>query len=120
MGGYATYYLGGKYPDIFAALIPICGGVVLPYGDRLPVVQSAGDPYQEAAERLRSLPIWIFHGENDRRVPVQESRKMYAALKNLGSAVEFTEYEGVGHNSWDRAYAEAELADWLFAQKRKD
>jgi dipeptidyl aminopeptidase/acylaminoacyl peptidase len=61
-------------------------------------------------------PVWIFHGADDDTVPVEESRKMAAALRAAGANVKYTEYPGVGHESWDRAYAEPGLIDWLLAQ----
>ena len=51
-------------------------------------------------------------------MPVERSREMVAALKAAGSSVKFTEYPGVGHNSWEKAYAEKDLTDWLFAQSK--
>jgi predicted peptidase len=115
MGGFAAWAIAGKHPDRFAALVPICGGVRAPWDTRPP----QGNPYREAAERVKKLPIWIFHGAADPTVPVTESRKMNEELKQLGADVRYTEYEGVGHHSWDPAYAEPELARWLFAQARK-
>ena len=75
------------------------------------------DPYAEAAKKIgNTQPIWIFHGGADPVVPVGESRKMLDALKTLGSHVKYTEYEGVGHNSWDKAYAEPDLPTWMFSR----
>lgn len=102
MGGFGSWYLAARYPDRFAAVVPICGG---------------GDP--AAAEKLKGLPIWIFHGDADNAVPVARSRDMLAAIWAAGGTrVWYTEYPGVGHNSWDRAYGEPELARWLFEQRR--
>jgi predicted peptidase len=115
MGGFAAWAIAGKHADRFAALVPICGGVRAPWDTKPP----QGNPYREAAERVKKLPIWIFHGAVDPTVPVTESRKMSEELKQLGADVRYTEYEGVGHRSWEPAYAEPELARWLFAQARK-
>ena len=70
-------------------------------------------------KKIGATPIWIFHGAADPTVPVTESQKMDAALKAAGADVRYTEYPGVGHNSWDKAYAEPELAKWLFEQRLK-
>ena len=116
MGGYGTWYLAGKYPGRFAAIVPICGGVLLPDQAR---AQPAGDakPYLEAAKKIGgNTPVWIFHGGADNVVPVTESQRMAEAMKALGGEVHYTEYPGVGHNSWDKAYAEAELIPWLLAK----
>ena len=116
MGGYATWYLAAKYPIKFAALVPICGGVLPPEKAR---AQSADDksPYTQAAVKIgSSTPVWIFHGAADEAVPVTESQRMYEAMKALGSEVHYTEYPGVGHNSWDKAYAEPELINWMLSK----
>ncbi len=103
MGGYGTWAIASQFPERFAALAPVCGG---------------GEP-AAMAPKLKNVPIWVFHGDQDQAVPVQRSREMVEALKAAGSdKVKYTEYPGVGHNSWDNAYAEKGLAEWLFAQKR--
>jgi predicted peptidase len=117
MGGYGTFYLGSKYPGKFAALVPVCGGIVPPFRAReTNTVQ--GDPYLDAAKKIGSTPTWIFHGGADPVVPVSESRKMAEALKKVGNRVKYTEYEGVGHNSWDRAYSDPGLFGWMLSKRR--
>jgi predicted peptidase len=115
MGGYGTWYLAGKYPGRFAAIVPICGGVLVPDKAR---AQSPDDnsPYVEAAKKVGKTPVWIFHGGDDPLVPVTESRRMHEAMKALGGEVHYTEYPGVDHNSWDKAYAEPELLPWMLAK----
>jgi predicted peptidase len=121
MGGYGVWDLAAKYPGKFAAYVPICGGIRGPI--RLPDVHvglvgdpSVADPYAETARRIGSTPIWIFHGDADDTVSVEESRKMAQALRAAKANVRYTEYPGVGHNAWDKAYAEPELVPWLLAQ----
>ena len=101
MGGYGTWMLAAAHPDRFAAIVPICGG---------------GNPAD--ADKLKGLPIWAFHGADDKTVKLENSEKMVDALKAVGSDVTFTVYPGVGHDSWTETYANPELYDWLFAQKR--
>ena len=116
MGGYGTWAIAGKYPGRFAAIAPICGGVLLPDKAR---AQSLDDstPYRDAAAKIGSkTPVWIFHGGSDDTVPVTESRRMNEAMKALGGEVHYTEYPGVGHNSWDKAYAEVEFMSWLLSK----
>lgn len=103
MGGFGCWNIVSEYPDKFAAVVPICGG---------------GDP-EKVSPKLKSLPIWVFHGAEDKVVPPERSRVMVEAVKSVGNTqIRYTEYEGVGHNSWDKAYEEKELIDWLFSQKR--
>ena len=131
MGGYGTWYLAGKYPGKFAAIVPICGGILRPEQAR---TQSPDDnsPYLEAARKIGKTPVWIFHGDDDPSVPVTESRRMAEAMKRMigqdavhthpqatiadPAEVIYTEYPGAGHNSWDKAYAEHDLMPWLLSK----
>ncbi len=123
MGGYGSWAIVAKNPSRFAALAIVCGGVRPPPGLSLPKEaapqMTATDPYSAVAAKAAKTPVWVFHGDADRAVPVTESRKMVEALKAAGGNVRYNEYEGVGHNSWDRAYAEPELFTWMLAQKLK-
>ena len=122
MGGYGVWAFGYKYPGRFAALVPVCGGVVsesrrrFPVPDWHPAARAPEDPYSETARGIGKVPVWAFHGSADPRVPVSESRKLTEALKAAGGEVRYTEYPGVEHNSWDRAYSEEELIPWLLSQ----
>lgn len=122
LGGYGTWAFGYKYPKKFAALVPVCGGVTsrrsFPAPDWHPTKRAPADPYTETAKGIGNVPVWAFHGDQDRSVPVEESRKLTQALERLGGNVRYTEYAGVAHNSWDRAYAEEELIPWLLSQKK--
>jgi predicted peptidase len=113
-----------RNPQRFAAVVVICGfmreftgrtsGVAYP-----PIAPTeAGDPYLAIARRVSSLPIWLFHGDADQSVSVDESRRMAAALKSVGAEVHYTELPGVGHAAWDPAYDDAAMASWLFARRR--
>jgi predicted peptidase len=120
VGGYGTWHLALAHPDTFAALVIVCGGL-LPHETTTAVQQSPltmekGDPYAFTAHALRHLPIRMFHGDADPVIPVTESRRMAEALKNEGADAKLVEFAGVGHNSWDRAYGDAELWQWLFQQ----
>jgi hypothetical protein len=69
------------------------------------------------AAQLRGTPAWLFHGADDTVILPSESQTMFAALRAAGADVRYTEYAGVGHNSWERAYGEKELWRWLFRQR---
>jgi predicted peptidase len=102
MGGFATWEALIRYPENFAAAIPVCGG---------------GDV--SFADRIKHIPVWAFHGAEDPVVPVTCSRSMIETLEQAGGNPRYTEYPGVGHNSWDRAYAEPELLSWLFSKTKQ-
>ncbi|MDX1992851.1 MAG: prolyl oligopeptidase family serine peptidase [bacterium] len=105
MGGFGTWHLAYLYPQRFAAVVPICGG--MPW-----YVEPA-----DAAEVLKDKPLWVFHGDKDEIVPISESQQMVAALKAAGSAVKFTIYPETGHNSWTKTYDNPELYDWFLAHQ---
>lgn len=121
MGGYGTWELALLQPRRFAALVPICGGLLPPRDERaLSVTPLAGatDPYTVLAQALRHVPTWIFHGAKDDLVPPRDDRRTFAALQAAGAEVRYTEFPDANHNAWDPAYATPELWPWLFAQRR--
>jgi predicted peptidase len=124
MGGFATWDIAARNPGRFAALVPICSGI-RPQKEwpqlRVTLVDDPKftDPYGEVARRIGNTPVWIFHGDADPAVPVDESRHMAEALKTTNGKFKYTEYPGVGHNSWDQAYAEPDLIPWLLEQSLK-
>ena len=101
MGGYGTWDTIMRYPDMFAAAVPVCG---------------AGDPSK--ASLLKNVSIRAFHSSDDGTVPVSGSREMAGALEQAGGKIEYKEYTGYGHFSWEPAFAEPDLIDWLFAQRK--
>lgn len=120
MGGRGSWYVAYRHPTLFAALAPICGWMTVnPRFAATPVIPpDSGAPFPALARQLKTLPTWIFHGEMDRVVPVSGSREPFAALKDAGGNVRYTEFLGVDHNAWDATYASQEFVDWLFAQRR--
>lgn len=120
MGGFGTWDLASKYPGKFAAIAPVCGGIRVEHGSQYPNyrdVDSSADPYTAVARKIGKTPVWVFHGDADDTIPVTESRKMVEALRAASGNVRYTEYPGVKHNSWDKAYSEPELPTWLLAQR---
>ena len=102
MGGYGAFDIIARNPELFAGALPLCGG---------------GDPSQAPA--LRTLPIWIFHGDSDPAVPVRGSRQMVRALRDAGGSPQYTEVASGGHNMWNVAYQDLKVLRWLLAQKRE-
>lgn len=120
MGGFASFDLALMQPGRFAAVVPVCGGYNEPKvwdRDRIEELGGLWTPDQ-AAQRMKGAPFWVFHGAQDDVVPPQRSREMVDALKRAGAKVRYTEFPEANHNSWDDAYGSAELWDWLFAQRR--
>ncbi len=104
MGGGGTLWLGLTRPDLWAAIAPVCPAA--PAGT------------EDLAPNALNLPMHLFHGEADPVVPVEVSRHWTQNLKELGTRVEYAEYPGVKHNSWDFAYRDAAVFNW-FAKFRR-
>jgi len=104
-GGGCTWMSLVERPDRFAAGVPICSYLI-------------DFPVEDHAKKIASLPLWVFHGDEDEVVPVEVSRSIVNALNDAGGDPKYTEYPGVNHYSWDLAYRDPELIAWLFAQKR--
>jgi predicted peptidase len=101
MGGMGTFEIVRRHPKMFAAAIPICGGA---------------NP--STAKQLRKTNWWIFHGAKDDVVNPEFSVQMATALEKQNANVKFTLYPNANHNSWDSAFAEPNLLNWLFSNKK--
>ena len=101
MGGEGVWMAMAVAPGRFAAAIALCG-----YGESwmLPLIAKT--------------PVWAFHGDADDIVPVEHAREWIAALRKAGGAPKYSEYPGIGHQVWDKAFAEPGLLPWLSSQRR--
>jgi len=116
MGGFGTWRTAAEQPDRFAAFVVAAGG--LP--DPLPVGAPAAvpDPHGYVASRVAHLPAWVFHGGAD-SATLADARLIVEALRRLDADVRYTEFADAGHDeSWQRAYDDPALWQWLFAQRR--
>jgi predicted peptidase len=102
MGGMGTLELLRRRPHTFAAAIAICGG----------------DKPANASKYADKVSIWLLHGEADPVVPAHYSIEMAEELRKLGADVKLTTYPGVGHSSWEQAFAEPDLLPWLFSKQK--
>jgi predicted peptidase len=141
MGGEGAYRIAYRWPETFAALVVTAGPVeieVPPYPPELLEIDhranpfsTATDPFAALAAGIKGIPIWIFHGDSDEVIPVEQARRIVAALKRTGANVRYTEFPGVNHNGTpkkafgtlpadvDRQSTTAdELLKWLFSQHR--
>jgi len=104
MGGFGTWDLVLRHPELFAAAVPVCG---------------SGSPSRAA--QIKNLPIWFFHGAKDPTVPVRGAREMAAALEAAGSRVfKYMELPEGGHVIMGEAWKSPGLIEWLFAQRKKE
>ncbi|WZO95860.1 family 16 glycoside hydrolase [Isosphaeraceae bacterium EP7] len=101
MGGSGAWQMAASHPKKFSAVVPICGQGKL-----------------DSVDAIKGLPFWTVVGDDDRDATVLNMREMVAALRSAGAKAGQTEFRGVGHNSWDRAYNDAGLIGWMLAQSR--
>jgi predicted peptidase len=101
MGGGGVWNMTAHRPKLFAAAIACCGSESV-----------------DSAAMSAGTPVWNFHGDADKTVPVSVSRERIAAMRKAGAHPLSTEYAGVGHNVWEWAYTEPSVLTWLFAQRR--
>ncbi len=128
MGGTGTYRIAYHWPEKFAALVVVAGRVQpgsaytqaeVETDRRANNFLSSTDPFNPLAIRIKGLPLWIFHGDKDEAVPVEQSRKLVAALKNAGSSVRYTDYPGANHaQASEKTYFDANVIQWMLAQHR--
>lgn len=97
MGGFGTWDLLMRYPDLFAAAIPMGG---------------AGDTSK--ADVIKNTPVWTFHQLHDPTVASAGTVAMVKALTEVGAEVKFTPYFDTVHNAWTKGYAELDLLQWLY------
>ena len=103
MGCYTTWQLAMSRPELFAAIVPICGGGM----------------YWNAG-RLKNLPVWAFHGLKDTTVLPGESSRMVDAINRAGGRARLTWFAQADHNAWEPTFASEEMWDWLFRQKQQE
>lgn len=101
-GGYGSWHFISTHPEKFAAAIPICG---------------AGNP--ALAKQIVDIPVWAFHGDADRNVPVTGSRNMIEAIRQSGGNPRYNEFPNVGHNVWPEVEKTEGVLDWLFSQRKE-
>jgi predicted peptidase len=100
LGGSGVWYTARKFPDYFAAIIPICGG---------------GDP--RLICRIKHIPVWAFHGAQDKVVPPEKSKAMVDALKKCGGEVQLTLLKNRGHDIHE-VFHDYKIYKWLLKHKR--
>ena len=100
MGGFGTWYTAMARPDLFAAIVPVCGG---------------GMAWNSSVLRM---PISVWHGAQDKTVSPHQSDEMVEKLRLLGRDVTYHRLDGVAHNVWDYAYT-PELVEWLLSKSKE-
>jgi len=100
LGGFGTWDIASRYPEYFAAIMPLCGG-----------------GKTAMAETLKDIPTWVFHGEVDRKVNLKRSEQMVEALQEIGSRPKFSVLKGQGHGI-QKVYSDQNIYKWLLSQHK--
>ena len=108
MGGYGTWHMALEYPNLFAAIAPVCGGWLWGYD------------FEERLCELKHLPVWAFHGELDDAVPVNDSIEMIEMLDDCDGNARLTLYPELGHDSWTVTYENPDLYTWFLEHRKAD
>ena len=103
LGGFGTWDAIQRWPNYFAAAVPICSG---------------GSIQDEPIKNAMTTSVWAFHGEMDVNVPVECSRRMVTALTKAGVSPKYTEYPKAGHGIWTRVFQDTAVLKWIFRQRR--
>lgn len=102
-GGFGTWDWALYRPDRFAAIAPVCG---------------ASNYHVLNANKLKDIPVWVFHGALDDVIPVSFSAELVKKLRSLGADVKFTVYPDAGHDSWTETYMNPELYKWFLSHRK--
>ncbi len=103
-GGYGTWYMAGKHPDVWAAIAPVSGW---------------GHPESMKPIADHQLPVWAFAGGRDQTVNLGYYYAEINKLEELGDKeVRFTIEEDMGHDTWRRVYAGEDLYTWFLSHKK--
>ncbi len=101
LGGYGTWHVALDYPDVFAALVPICGGCL----DSVNICNMA------------HIPTWAFHGQKDKAVAFSETEKLVKRLEQCRANITFTALPNKGHNL-AYLFNSKEVLEWMLQQSK--
>lgn len=105
MGGWGAWNLAFAHPEMFAALVPVCGFI-----DRVPMLENC---------KIKDIPTRIFHGLLDDVVDVSYSTTIYKKLKPCSKDISLTIFDDANHDSWTRVYDNSAIYDWMLQQKKQ-
>lgn len=101
LGGFGTWDIASRYPEYFAAIMPLCGG-----------------GQERMVGTLKDIPTWVFHGDLDKKVSLKRSEQMVEALQELGSRPKFSVLKGQGHGI-QKVYSDQTIYKWLLSQHKQ-
>jgi len=101
MGGIGTLDLAIRYPNRFAALMPIAFRIE--------------DGWDLCI--IKDMPLWGFHGQHDPIIPLYKAQSVITTLTNCGGSPTFTIYSDLFHDAWTRTYNNPAVFIWLLTKR---
>ena len=120
MGGHGSFILLQIDPSYFAAAVPSAG------------TGRGGDPEFIDAAKIKDIPIWALHGDQDTVAPYARAQEIFADMEQVQGNMKLTTWVGDAHGvaakmivggengktacSSDRCDPEPDVMTWLFGQ----
>jgi predicted peptidase len=101
MGASGVWRVAAAYPSMFGALVCV-GGMY-----EMPIAQSG---------KLKSLPVWMIHGEADTEASEQSAKTFFDMFVMKGGRGKFEALIGKGHNI-PGVFDRSDLYKWLLLHK---
>ncbi|MDR3627318.1 MAG: prolyl oligopeptidase family serine peptidase [Ignavibacteriaceae bacterium] len=126
MGGYGTWNVATRHPELFAAISPMLGGgdyhVSFPK-EKLEKMSGWQTFLQDKSsstaqlESLLNMPILVSHGDQDQSVDVNLSRYIVRMLQRWNYNVRYIEVPGMGHTDLG---LQGQIISWMLQYKRNN
>lgn len=81
-------------------------------------ISSWGNP-QEVC-KMKDVPAWLFHAQDDKAVSITGSKALTEALYLCRGNVRLTEFPDGGHNIWEKSLKYPELFDWILTRRKNE
>lgn len=105
MGGMGTWSFAMDYPQWFAGIAPISGGIYKPF-------------MSDNIQNIISIPIWIFHDKFDNEISIDKTVGILKKLEEARANVNITIYETGEHYLNNIVYEEGALFDWFLSYRK--
>jgi len=104
IGGYGTYIVAMDFPDKFAAIVPLCGGI--------------NDSDTSRVCNLSKIPIWTFHGTADDKISINQTERIASELRKCNGDIKFTRLQNEGHGIEYLYETKPKIYKWLLKHKK--
>ncbi|MBW4642503.1 MAG: dienelactone hydrolase family protein [Goleter apudmare HA4340-LM2] len=106
LGTAGAWHIAASHSSRFAGLVAVSGRVPKTLEETQLAV-------------LKEIPIQIFQGAKDEKLPIEDTEYIVATLRGLGGTVDFTILPEGDHFIADEVYGDSKLQQWLISQSRR-